>query len=109
MTTMKPIIPPAHIAPAGYRYLFFFGDFLNEEELGDLGIIPRPVCIAYNRSRRWIISPNGHATMIGQRDFNVYGVVHQIPDPEVVALDLPWMCPLRGIGLEPSCVSSMGD
>jgi len=85
---MKPIIPPAHIAPAGYRNLFFFGDFLNEEELGDLGILPRPVCIAFNPSRRWIIGPSGHATMIGQRDFNVYGVVHQIPDPEVVALDL---------------------
>jgi hypothetical protein len=53
------------------------------------------VCIAYNRSRRWIISPNGHATMIGQRNFNVYGVVHQIPDPEVVALDLHLDVPSR--------------
>jgi len=107
--TMKPIMPSAHIAQAGYRYLFFFGDFLNEEELADLGILPRPVCIAYNRSRRWIIGPSGHATMICQRNFNVYGVVHQIPEPEVVALDLHLDVPLPGIVPEPFCVSSTAD
>ena len=86
--TRPPVIPSF-----GYRYLFFFGDFLNEEELGDFGILPRPVSVAINPSRRWITNSEGRATMVGQSGFEVHGMIHAVPEPEVTALDLHFGVP----------------
>lgn len=72
----------------GYRHLFAYGPWLDEEVLGQLCPDPEFVTLARYDSRRWMVNSDGTATIVPRRDFRVLGVIWSVHEVGLAALDI---------------------
>jgi hypothetical protein len=71
-----------------HRLVFTYSDLMNREIIGDLCPDPEFVTVATAPAFRFIINRDGIATIIPTPDSVVYGVVWQIDEIALVALDI---------------------
>lgn len=70
------------------RLLFTFNELMEEAAIRELCPEPKFVSVVRYPSTRFIINADGAATVVGQRNSVVYGVVWQIDELSLAALDI---------------------
>lgn len=88
---MKEAIPISRmlISPSlGHRHLFGYGFFLNERIVRSFCPDASFVGVAYYDNRRFAVDAQGRLTLRPRAGHRAYGVVWQVPDVSMYALDL---------------------
>lgn len=82
-------IPKVLVKPnLGHRHLFDYGFFLNERIVRSFCPNVSFVGIAYYDNRRFAVDAQGCLTLRPRAGHRTYGVIWQVPDVSVYALDL---------------------
>jgi len=72
----------------GYRHLFVYGPYLDEDLLRERCPDPEFVALAHYDSRRFMINSGGIATALPRKGYRVYGVVWSLAEIGLAALDI---------------------
>jgi hypothetical protein len=72
----------------GYRHLFVYGAYLDENLLRERCPDPEFVTLAHYDNRRFMINSEGLATASPRQGYRVYGVVWSVPEIGLAALDI---------------------
>ena len=72
----------------GHRHLFVYGPYLNEDLLRKRCPDPEFITVAHYDRRRFMINSDGIATAFPRRNHRVYGVIWQVHEIGLTALDI---------------------
>lgn len=73
---------------AGHRHILVYDELMHEDRIGALCPEPRFVTTARYLSRRFTINSDGVATARPRRDYILHGVVWEVHDVGLAALDI---------------------